>query len=41
MENPGSQVSEPKYNDSAADAVATVAIITIVMAAVIFWLAGQ
>jgi hypothetical protein len=41
MENSAEEQVASKYNDSAADAVAVLAILTIVIAAVVFWVAGQ
>ena len=41
MENGAEQQAVSKYNDSAADAVAALAVLTIVIGAVVFWLSGQ
>ena len=35
------QESGPKYNDGLADAVSMVAIISICVAVLVFWLSGQ
>jgi hypothetical protein len=37
------EMSKPaaRYNDSAADAIAVIAILTIAVATAIFWVAGQ
>jgi hypothetical protein len=41
MENAAEEQAVSKYNDSAADAVAALALLTIVIAAVVFWISGQ
>jgi hypothetical protein len=41
MENAAEQQSDKKYNDSAADAVATLAVLTILIAIAVFWISGQ
>lgn len=41
MENQVEQTSASKYNDSTADAVASLLVLTIVVAWAVFWVAGQ
>jgi hypothetical protein len=41
MENGAEQQAVSKHNDSAADAVAALAVLTLVIGAVVFWLSGQ
>lgn len=41
MENQAEQSNTSKYNDSAADAVASLLVLTIAVAWTVFWVAGQ
>lgn len=41
MNDQAEQQVATKYNDSAADAVAMLAVLTIIVTAAVYWLAGQ
>ena len=41
MEKQGEQQAQSRYNDSAADTVAALALLTIAVAVAVFWVAGQ